>query len=204
MKSVDVYIDSSRIVAMGHSAGAQLALTTGLCSDPPRAIVDFYGCKLLADPFWTEPARIFAQIPEQPEEHTSKVFDGPHVFHSVPLFVNGKPALDDPRCAWFIMQMKKGTSISSIVPDGDYHRADAAMRLTHGFPPTYFFHGTSDIFVDLELTTRTHATLRDLGVETQLDIGDQLGHVFDFQLQETDSLFVQHVVPALDFLQRHV
>lgn len=204
MKSVDVHVDSSRIVAMGHSAGAQLALNTGLCPNPPRAIVDFYGCKLLDDPFWTRPTSIFAQIPEQLEEHTSKVFAGKHAISSVPLFVNGKPALDDPRCAWFIMQMKNGSSISSIVPDGDYRRVDAAMRLTHGFPPTYFFHGTSDIFVDLSLTVRTHETLRSLGVETKLDVGDQLGHVFDFNLLETDPLFVQHVVPALDFLQRHV
>jgi acetyl esterase/lipase len=204
LENANVQVDSSRIVAMGHSAGGQLALTTGLCANPPLAIVDFYGCKQFADPFWIKPSPPFAQVPQQSEVHIAKVFEGPQAVTSLPLFVNGKPALEDPRCAWFITQLRDGKSISSIVPDGDYQRVDATTQFSSDFPPTYFFHGTTDVFVDLELTARTHKRLREFGVETTLDIGKGVGHVFDLALQETDPLFIQHVVPALDFLQKHV
>lgn len=46
--------------------------------------------------------------------------------------------------------------------------------------------------------------LRKFGVETKLDLGEGLGHVFDFGLQDTDPLFLRHVGPALDFLQQQV
>lgn len=204
LKDVNVQVDSSQIVAMGHSAGGQLALTTGLCENPPLAIVDFYGCKQFTDPFWTKPSPPFAQIREQPEEHISKVFRGPQAITSLPLFVDGKPALSDPRCAWFITQLRDGKTISSIVPDGDYQRVDAAAQFDSNFPPTYFFHGTADIFVDHELTIRTHKELVKLGVETEIDIGEGMGHVFDFGLEETDPLYGQHVLPALCFLQQRI
>lgn len=204
LKDVNVQADGSRIVAMGHSAGGQLALTTGLCEEPPLAIVDFYGCKQFSDPFWTRPSRPFEQIPHQPAEHISKVFEGPQAMTSLPLFIDGRPALKDPRCAWYITQLRDGTSISSIVPDGDYERVDATAHLTSKFPPTYFFHGIPDIFVDRNLTVRVHEQLRGMGVETVLDLGEGLGHIFDSSLQVTDPLFIQHVAPALDFLQRHV
>jgi acetyl esterase/lipase len=199
-----VQVDSSRIVAMGHSAGGQLALTTGLCENPPRAIVDFYGCKQLGDAFWTKPSPPFAQIPPQAKEHIWKIFEGPQAITSLPLFIDGKPAMGDPRCAWYITQLRDGKSISSIIPDGDYQRVDATTQLTSDFPPTYFFHGIPDVFVDRGLTVRTHERLRELGVKTKLDLGEGMGHVFDFSLQETDPLFRKHVIPALEFLQLHV
>ncbi|KAF1944903.1 alpha beta-hydrolase [Clathrospora elynae] len=205
-KAKGVEVDSSRIVAMGHSAGGLLALTTGLCLHPPRAIVDFYGCKYLSDPCWAQKLPVFAQIPDQPDAHISKLYDGPQALTSLPMFIDGKPALSDPRCAWYIHQIKNGTSISSIVPDGDYERADATSQLTKDFPPTFFLHGKPDVFVDYKLTVRAHEELKKLGVETELVIGEEIGHAFDLQmLQETaDPLFEKYVVPGLEFLARHV
>jgi acetyl esterase/lipase len=198
-----VEVDASRIVAMGHSAGGQLALTTGLCPSPPRAIVDFYGCKYLADAWYAQKLPIFNEIPTQPEEHTSKMYEGPQAITSVPLFVAGKPSLSDPRCAWYIEQLKNGTSVSSIVPDGDYKRADATSQFTKDFPPTYFLHGVPDVFVGHELSVRAHKELQDLSVETTLILGGDVGHAFDLQ-DVSDTLFERYVVPALEFLERHV
>ncbi|KAH7371999.1 alpha beta-hydrolase [Pyrenochaeta sp. MPI-SDFR-AT-0127] len=199
-----VQVDASRIVAMGHSAGGMLALTTGLCANPPLAIVDFYGCKYLSDSSWNQPLPMFAQIPDQSQDFISRIYEGPQAITSTPMFVDGKPALSDPRCAWFIQQLKEGTSISSIVTDGDYTRVDPTSQFKKGFPPTYFLHGVPDVFVDYRLTVRAHEELKNLGVVTELVIGDEIGHVFDIQIQDTDPLFAKYVVPALEFLQRHV
>ncbi|CAO2648250.1 Nn.00g075170.m01.CDS01 [Neocucurbitaria sp. VM-36] len=200
-----IKLDTSRIVAMGHSAGGLLALTTGLCPNPPRAIVDFYGCKYLDDESWTKPLPKFAPIPEKPLDFINKIYDGPQALTSLPMFMNGKPTLSDPRCAWFIQQLKNGTSISSIVQDGDYERVDATKRFNKGFPPTYFLHGgDADVFINYRLSVRAHEELKEMGVETELVIGEEVGHVFDLMIEDTDPLFIKYVVPALEFLERHV
>lgn len=198
-----VAVDASRIVTMGHSAGGLLALTTGLCPNPPRAIVDFYGCKLLSDPWWTQRLAAFAQIPDQPQEFIAQIHNGKQAITSKPMFVDGKPAISDPRCAWYIQQVKNGTSISSIVPDGDVKRADATAHFRAGFPPTYFLHGRPDVFVDLDLSVRAHEDLKALGVETVMVVGEGIGHAFDLQEQGEVVLFSKYVAPALDWLEQH-
>ena len=121
------------------------------------------------------------------------------------MFIDGKPALSDPRCAWYIQQLKNGSSMSCIVPDGDYERVDATKHFHKGFPPTYFLHGgTADVFVNYKLSVRAHEELKKLGVETELVVGEEVGHVFDLQIEDSDPLFVKYVVPALEFLEKHV
>ena len=104
--------------------------------NPPKAIVDFYGVKYLRDFTYHRSFPGFAQIPDLPDENTKKIFDGPQALVSSPMFVDGKPDLQTPRPAWYIMQMKRGTSISSLVPDGDYERVDATTGFSKDFPPT--------------------------------------------------------------------
>lgn len=121
------------------------------------------------------------------------------------MFIDGKPALSDPRCAWYIKQVKNGTSVSSLVSENECKRVDATAQFHARFPPTYFLHGEPDVFVDYKLTVRAHEELKELGVETELVIGEEIGHAFDLRLQDDmDPLFAKYVVPALEFLERHV
>lgn len=122
------------------------------------------------------------------------------------MFINGAPNFSDPRCAWYIQQIKAGTSVSTIVPDGDYERIDPTTKFSGKFPPTYFLHGKKDVFVGHELAVRAHEDLKSFGVETELVLGEEIGHAFDLQMVEGDEsgLFEKYVVPALDFLVRHV
>ena len=172
--------------------------------DPPKAIADFYGSKYLRDFTHHRPFAGFAGIPDLPEELTGEIFNGPQAIKSGPMFVDGKPDLQNPRSAWFIMQMKKGTSISSIIPDGDYDRVDATSGFNKAFPPTFFLHGTADVFVDHRLAIKAHGELKNLGVETELLLGEGLAHVFDLQITDQDPLFTKYVLPGLRFLQDHV
>jgi pimeloyl-ACP methyl ester carboxylesterase len=145
-------------------------------------------------------------MPDIPPAFTSKIRDGPQAITSAPMFVNGAPNQSDPRCAWYISQIKAGTSLSSIVPDGDYERVDPTTKFNKDFPPTYFLHGKKDVFVGYELAVRAHEQLKSLGPETKLVLGEEIGHAFDLQMVEGDDsgLFEKYVVPALDFLVEHV
>ena len=176
----------------------------GSLPNPPKAIADFYGVKYLRDFTLHRSFGGFAQIPEMPHEQTQKIFDGPQAIRSAPMFVDGKPNLQDPRSAWYIMQMKKGTSVSALVPDGDYERCDATTGFTKNFPPTFFLHGKPDAFVDYKLAVRAHRELKNLGVETELLLGDDIDHVFDLQITYQDPLFTKYVLPGLEFLHKHV
>jgi acetyl esterase/lipase len=122
------------------------------------------------------------------------------------MFVAGRPNLSNPRCAWFIQQLKSGTSISSLVPDGDYDRIDAANQFNSKFPPTYFLHGKSDVFLDFKLSVKAHESLRDSGVDTELVLAEGIDHAFDLQIGEEDKedLFGKLVEPALEWLRKHV
>jgi acetyl esterase/lipase len=120
------------------------------------------------------------------------------------MFINGAPNLADPRCAWYIQQIKAGTSLSSIVPDGDYARVDPVTHFSDKFPPTYFLHGKKDVFVGYELSVKAHEALKGLGVQTELVLGEEIDHAFDLQMEEGSELWDKYVVPGLEFLVGHV
>lgn len=171
--------------------------------NPPRAIIDFYGVKYLEDECYKEPLAAFAKMPTLPVEFTNKIYEGPTAFTSLPMFVEGKPALHDPRAAWFITQLKNGTSISSIVPDGNYD-FEVSKQFVHKFPPTFFLHGVNDPFVPAKLSIQANEELRKAGNESEILLGDDIVHVFDIELADTDPKFAKYVVPALEFAVRHV
>jgi acetyl esterase/lipase len=200
-KEHNVKIDGSKVVVMGHSAGGTLALHTGLCAKKPLAILDFYGPKCYDDGCWFEPLPAFAQMPDLPREFTEQIHSGSQAITSEAMFVDGKPNLADPRCAWYIAQIKAGTSLSSIVPDGDYARCDPVTQFSTGFPPTYFLHGKEDVFVGHALSERAAGKLEECGVEVEIVLGEEIGHAFDLQpgAEESES-WGKYVVPALEWL----
>ena len=159
--------------------------------------------KYLDDDCHKKPLPAFSQLQTLPEEFTNKIYDGPVPFVSAPMFVNGKPALHDPRAAWFLTQLKNGTSVSACVPDGNYD-FDVSRQFTGKFPPTFFLHGTIDPFVSHQVSVRAHEELKKAGNESELLLGDDIVHVFDMQLEAQDPKFIKYVLPALDFAVNHV
>jgi acetyl esterase/lipase len=197
----NVAVDASRIVAMGHSAGGTLALHTGLSASPALAILDFYGPKCFEDECWFAPLPVFAQMPDLPREFTERIHGGAQAVTSEAMFVAGKPNLEDARCAWYIAQIKAGTSLSSVVPDGDYQRCDPVAQFSASFPPTYFLHGKQDVFVGHALSERAADKLRKCSVEVEIVLGEEIGHAFDLQPEAEESeTWGRYVVPALEWL----
>ncbi|KAJ3278554.1 hypothetical protein HK104_002235, partial [Borealophlyctis nickersoniae] len=64
-----VEVDPGRVAAMGHSAGAALALLLGGLPNPPQALLDFYGMKYLTHPHWHTPNPSFSHVPDYPPDH---------------------------------------------------------------------------------------------------------------------------------------
>jgi pimeloyl-ACP methyl ester carboxylesterase len=172
----------------------------GLCSPPPLAILDFYGPKCFDDKSWYSPLPAFSQMPDFPQDFTDKIHTGPQAISSAPMFIAGAPNLSDPRCAWYIAQIKAGTSLSSIVPDGDVQRLDPVAQFEQGFPNTYFLHGKKDVFVGWELSQRAGKRLRDFEIEAELVLPEDVGHAFDLQMDVRREDWERYVVPALDWL----
>lgn len=205
LKEKNVEVDTTRIVAMGHSAGGMLALVTGLLPSPPLAILDFYGMKYLSDPSLYEPVPALAQVPDPPKDFLPDLLNAPQAISSEALDANGAPNLGDPRCAWYAQQMKRGTSVSAIVKDlAEIEQADPTFAFTKNFPPTYFVHTTSDAYVPYALSARAHGRLKDLGVTTVLVSPEGLDHGFDWHMEGGSELFGKWIEPALAWLVAHV
>lgn len=208
-----INVDPLRIVVMGHSAGANLALLLGSLPEPPVAILDLYGVKYLRDPHYHTPLPLFASLPEVPSETLAKVLNGPQALTSAPMMLpDGKPNLADPRAAWLLMALKRGTSISGVIEDGNYDRVDGAATFAglagkaqaKRFPPTCFIHGTADDFVPLRVAEQAHRELQAAGVPTKLVVGEGLPHAFDLRGLKKEDKAWEIVEKGLEFLKSYV
>ena len=196
-----VAVDGTRVVAMGHSAGATLALHVGAVQPQPvLAVLDLYGPKLFRNEFWKQPLAAFAQVPKLPEDFLHQVYEGPVPTSSPPMFKDGKPDLSSPRNAWMISTLRDGTNIDKVIKDGDYTRADPVESFHKAYPPTRFVHGTADIFAPKMVSGIATMKLRKLGVDADRTWVEGAAHVFDFQLEEDDPLFQGPVLENLRWL----
>ena len=120
------------------------------------------------------------------------------------MFAAGKPNLSSPRTAWMINAIKTGTLYSSIVPDGDFDRVDPVSKFEKNFPPTYFVHGTADVFSKVEISEKMTKELLELGAQAEMVRTEGQPHVFDIMLKEEDELFKGVVMDAFRWLESHV
>lgn len=204
-----VRADPNRVLAVGHSAGANLALLLGSAEgvEPPQAILDFYGVKYLSDPHYAAPMPMFAGLPDVPDSMLERVYDGPQALTSEPMFTaDGRPNLQDPRAAWLLMALKRGGSITGVVQQKDGEGEEGGMEGVDGavqgfapaasrkeggnggkkasFPPVCFVHGTEDVFVPFKLAERAERQAREyagVGAQVKLVRCEGEGHAFDLR-----------------------
>lgn len=214
-----VLADGSKVVVMGHSAGGNLALLLGSNPSsadpsepslpPPAAILDLYGVKYLSDPFYRAPLPLFAHLPDVDDALLQKVYEGDQALTSAPMLLpDGRPNLADPRAAWLLMALKRGTSISGVVQDGAYERVDGAAALTaertFPFPPTCFIHGTADEFVPGSLAERAKRELSAAGGTAEVIVLEGVGHAFDLRGLKEGTQAWEAVRRGMEFLGRWV
>ncbi|KAF5010516.1 hypothetical protein FDECE_3333 [Fusarium decemcellulare] len=203
LKEEGVDADSTRIVVLGHSCGATLALLTASLPSPPKAIVDLFGMKYLQDPLYhtASPTKgpVFEQeFIDQIHKDTPPPTSGPP-----PMGPNG-PDFSNYRVAWMFSNIKAGTHMKTVVADGDFIRVDPAFLFSKkDFPPTFFVHGTADTLVDARFSQQAHKELKANGVESELVLVEGAGHGLDAKVAPGDEISAI-VDRALQFLKAHV
>lgn len=169
--------------------------------------MDFYGSKYLADDFWHKPNPDLPQV-DFPEEFINKIWSeipppSTTLIHQSGLTdQEGSIDVSQPRNAWLVSSLRKGTLHSLTVTDGDHARVDPSTFFSEKFPPVFFVHGTADKVVPVRFTERAHEELKGMGVETELRLVNDQGHAFDEKLTREHVDFAV-IREGLEFLARH-
>lgn len=201
---------------MGHSAGGTLALWLATQPDPPRAIASFYASLYLSDKTSSlhQPSAAFEHIPhfESTPANLDAVFHPPGgaQLSSFPLSLPGTtPQL---RHRWLFAQLRNGTFLPAIQPDGNYDIIDPCAHFaTKGklWPPTIFVQGDKDVVPgsNIALVERAAAELEAAGANVKVEMVQGQPHAFDMfpgaSVQDPGRKG-EAVKSALDFLRTWV
>ncbi|KAF4458229.1 polyketide synthase [Fusarium albosuccineum] len=200
-----VSVDGSRIVTLGHSCGATLALLTASLPRPPLAILDIYGIKYLSDQAYHTPFPPLPGSPKLEQDFVGQIWkEIPAPTSAPPPRGPSGPDFSNYRVAWMFEAMGKGTLLKTTVGDDNYNRVDPVSLFSKGqFPPTYFIHGTEDRLVPARLSQRAHDELKSHGVETELALVEGGQHGLDEKAQPGDGVF-DVLTKGFEFLRAHV
>lgn len=211
-----ISVDSTKVVAMGHSAGGTLALWLAAQPSPPHAVASFYPSLYVSDinssahkPYdGFGPMDDFNPTPE----NLSAVFhpEDNLQLSTFPLAFPGQPR--QLRHEWFLTQLKNGTLWPAIQPDQNYAAIDPCTLFADRastWPPTFFVQGDKDDVPGsgIALAERAAKELEQAGARlVKVQKVEGAPHMFD--MAPTAAVggegFGQAVKSALDFLRDHV
>lgn len=168
--------DPRRVVAVGQSGGAYLALMAAATVRPRlKAVVSFYGYGALAETWYTRPSPFYLAQPRVPREQAlAAVAAGP--------VSEGPP---EPRSDFYVYCRQTGLWPRSVT---GFDPAEAPQTLalyapeqlvTAEYPPTLLLHGDRDVDVPFEMSERMAAVLQRHGVEHRLERLAGFNHMFD-------------------------
>lgn len=205
-------LDSSRVVAMGHSSGGTIALQIG-ATKAVKAVTAFYPSLYFADtttsahhPFNAPP---FGQMPDfDPSEEDWKAIkpEGKQLSEAA---LPPPGTVPPPRSRWQARILKKGEWMKAICPEGDFAAIDPLTRLGSSWPPVMFVQGDLDNVPgsSLDLVKRAEKEMKAAGVEEVLvKVVPGETHMFDLPpTVGTSDLGPkwQAVVEGLEFLKSH-
>ncbi|KAL4889468.1 Alpha/Beta hydrolase protein [Aspergillus ambiguus] len=199
----NVNLDGGKIVTLGHSAGGTLALLMASMPQKPLAILDIFGLKYFDDESYQAPNPAFLKLPVFDQALVDRIQDDvPAPSTAPPPGGPNGPDFSHHRVAWLFTAFRKGTWLSSVVPDGRYDSVDPARLFSASFPPTYFIHGSADTLVDVKFSQKAFKDLRSKGVSTKLIVEEEAPHGFDAGSKPGDHKY-NIVAEGFKFLANH-
>ena len=128
---------------------------------PVLAILDFYGAKNFNHPFWTSEIPSLAEKlpPALAPDFMNQVYSEKPVptWGGVSLegqAAPGPPNFDDPRQAFAMTQIAKGTVLKTCYPSQDFQKIDPVLNVTRAFPPTFIVHGLADFMIPCDISSK--------------------------------------------------
>ena len=209
----DVKLDSSKIVAMGHSSGGTLALHMASCK-PVKAVTAFYPSLFSADTSTSAhkstSAPPFGIMPdfEPTAADWKEITPEDKQVSETGLAAPG--TVLPPRNKWQMHVLKHGQWMDIVLPDSDYAAIDPMTRLSSNWPPVMIVQGEIDNVPgsNLGFAQRAEKEMKAAGVkEVRLEVVSGESHMFDMPpTVGTSDLGPkwQAVVHGLDWLSSHM
>ncbi|MEH7155482.1 alpha/beta hydrolase [Neobacillus drentensis] len=192
-------IDPQKIAVVGSSAGAFLALCTGMFHhNKPRAIVSFYGYGDITGKWATASSKFYSQKAIVPKETAKRLA-------SNQIITEGSV---EERFLLYLYARQSGewiqeiTGINPLIHKEQLDKFCPVQNITKDYPPTLLLHGTKDVDVPYEQSVFMRAALVKQGVTAKLITIPNGEHVFDKDLQNP---VVQNALKqVVEFLKKHL
>ena len=193
-------VDPQRIAAVGHSAGAYLALMSGCCAEPqPKAIISVYGYGDIVGDWYAKPDPFYCQQPVVSEEESGRNSAGPII--SEPYEGRGKDKFylycrQNGLWPLEVGGRDPGEQRSFFTPYCPLQNVSA------DYPPTMLVHGDDDTDVPYEQSVLMDEELSRHEVSHEFLTLPGRGHGFDRDMD--DDLVKDAFDSVLAFLERHI
>ncbi|GGP13129.1 alpha/beta hydrolase [Oceanobacillus neutriphilus] len=190
--------DTENIAVIGSSAGAYLALMTGVLETRPKAIVSFYGYGDITGDWYTEPSPHFTKMPSAPEMLANQL-------------IMDKPIAASPiekRYAIYLYCRQQGKWIDYVTGKSSKEDLSSlneycpARLADRNYPPTMLLHGDQDEDVPYQESVNMKQVLDEAGVVNQLITISGGKHTFDQNME--DPQVVQAFEKVIQFLKQQL
>ncbi len=192
------HTDPEKIAIIGHSAGGFLTLVAGLSVFPrPIALVSFYGYGDISGDWCSKPDIFYCNQPLVSQEEAYNIVGNS-------IITEGK----SDRNLFYIYCRQQGIwskEISGYDPNVDssaFLSLSPIYNVSSDFPITLFVHGNKDTDVPYQQSLEMSKSLDSVGVENELIIVPDVGHVFDDDMQ--NPIVINTFETVLVFLKKHL
>ncbi len=173
-----VAIDPRKIVVMGSSAGGYLALSSGIFTSKPSAIVAFYGYGSIAEDWYLKPSLYYLGqgLVEEADALTCLGASG----------IISEASFD--RFPYYVYTRQKGIWPQTVT-GREVHALDEfcpEKNLDTDYPEALLIHGTKDSDVPFECSISMALALGKAGKSVELHLVAGREHVFDQNMNDPE------------------
>lgn len=192
-------IDPERILVVGHSAGAYLALLSGYHVKPkPRAIVSFYGYGDILGDWYMKPSPYHCQESMITEDESGRLAHGPVI--SEPYQNRGKENYY-LYCRQQGIWTREVSGVDPLVNPEYFLEYCPLQNVNSKLPPTMLLHGVEDTDVPFEQSVLMADAFKRQGAVHEMISIPELGHHFDNRQEH--PLVIDAMERVLKFLRNY-